>query len=276
MNIGFFNEVGRVQMPALVHLSRLGYNYFGKISEKNNDIDDDTNILINIFKAQFKKLNPSSNENPDNILQEIKRILYNNDLGKEFYQKLTSISPIKLIDFENIENNAFHYVAELVYKSDQNEFRPDITLFINGLPLVFIEVKKPNNTNGMQDERERMNKRVSNQKFRRFINITQLMIFSNNMEYDSQSLGIPIQGAFYCTGARKNVSFNCFREENKKNLEVAPFIRNYPYKEINPSLEKKILSDFNCIAIKGANHYKTNLEENSPTNRIITSMCAPE
>ena len=28
-----FNEATRVQMPALVHLNRLGYNYFGKISE---------------------------------------------------------------------------------------------------------------------------------------------------------------------------------------------------------------------------------------------------
>ena len=32
---GKFNEATRVQMPALVHLTRLGYTYFGKISEES-------------------------------------------------------------------------------------------------------------------------------------------------------------------------------------------------------------------------------------------------
>ena len=43
-----FNEATRVQMPALVHLHRLGYNYFGKISEDmaNTVYDPETNILI--------------------------------------------------------------------------------------------------------------------------------------------------------------------------------------------------------------------------------------
>ena len=29
-----FNEATRVQMPAMVHLTRLGYSYFGKINEE--------------------------------------------------------------------------------------------------------------------------------------------------------------------------------------------------------------------------------------------------
>lgn len=54
-----FNEATRVQMPALVHLSRLGYKYFGKITEDMKGIkyDGDTNILLEVFKEQFKKLN---------------------------------------------------------------------------------------------------------------------------------------------------------------------------------------------------------------------------
>ena len=46
-----FNEATRVQMPALVHLHRLGYNYFGKISEDmaNTVYDPETNILIDVF-----------------------------------------------------------------------------------------------------------------------------------------------------------------------------------------------------------------------------------
>lgn len=118
------------------------------------------------------------------ILQQIRQELDNDDLGRSFYNRLKSVSPIRLIDFNHPENNVFHFTAEFTCKRDQEEFRPDITLFVNGLPLVFIEVKKPNNHGGMVAESERMNKlRFPNKKFRRFINITQLMIFSNNKEF---------------------------------------------------------------------------------------------
>ena len=58
-----FNEMTRVQMPALVHLTRLGYSYFGKISEDMAGVvyDSDTNILKDIFLSQFRKLNPDFN-----------------------------------------------------------------------------------------------------------------------------------------------------------------------------------------------------------------------
>ena len=50
-----FNEATRVQMPALVHLTRLGYKYIGKMTEDmaGSVYDPDTNILINVFKEQF-------------------------------------------------------------------------------------------------------------------------------------------------------------------------------------------------------------------------------
>lgn len=274
-----FNEATRVQMPALVHLSRLGYKYFGKITEDMKGIkyDGDTNILLEVFKDQFKKLNPAHAGEVEEVLRSIRQELDNDDLGKSFYKRLVAISPTKLIDFENINNNTFNYTAEFTCKNGQDEFRPDITLFVNGLPLVFIEVKKPNNKGGMVAESTRMNnQRFPNKKFRRFINITQLMIFSNNMEYETLGGITPIQGAFYCTGARDTTKFNCFREENPANADIAPFIKDFPYLEINQDMEKQILSDFNCQVIHTSPEYQTNLNENTPTNRIITSMCSKQ
>ena len=275
----YFNEATRVQMPALVHLTRLGYKYIGKISEEqaNGFYQPETNILIDEFKNQFTKLNPEYNGNVEEILENIKQELNNNDLGKQFYKRLTSESPTKLIDFKNIENNSFYCTAEFTCKNENEEFRPDITLFINGLPLVFIEVKRPNNQGGIIAESNRMNdKRFPNKKFRRFINITQLMMFSNNMEYDTMGGIVPIQGAFYCTASKKKAFFNCFREDIKGNVQIADFIKNYPYKEIDKDLERKILSDFNNQVIHTAPEYQTNLNINTPTNRIITSMCSKE
>ena len=47
-----FNELTRVQMPGLVHLTRLGYQYFGKIKEESAGTvyDPDTNILLEVFE----------------------------------------------------------------------------------------------------------------------------------------------------------------------------------------------------------------------------------
>ena len=274
-----FNEATRVQMPAMMHLTRLGYSYFGKINEDmaGNVYDPDTNILIDVFKQQFEFLNPSAKGEFGQTFRAIRQELANDDLGKSFYKRLTTASPVRLIDFENPQNNSFHFTAEFTCKNGLDEFRPDITLFVNGLPLCFIEVKKPNNHGGMVAESKRMNhERFPNRKFRRFINITQLMIFSNNMEYDTMGGIVPIQGAFYCTAARECAPFNCFREENPSNLPIAPFIKEYPYENIKQDEEKRILSDFNCQVIHHTPEYQTNLDVNTPTNRILTSMCSPE
>lgn len=274
-----FNEATRVQMPAMMHLTRLGYSYFGKINEDmaGNVYNPDTNILIDVFKQQFEFLNPSAKGEFGQTFRAIRQELANDDLGKSFYKRLTTASPVRLIDFENPQNNSFHFTAEFTCKNGQDEFRPDITLFVNGLPLCFIEVKKPNNHGGMVAESKRMNhERFPNRKFRRFINITQLMIFSNNMEYDTMGGIVPIQGAFYCTAAREYAPFNCFREENPSNLPIAPFIKEYPYENIKQDEEKRILSDFNCQVIHHTPEYQTNLDVNTPTNRILTSMCSPE
>lgn len=274
-----FNEATRVQMPAMVHLTRLGYTYFGKISEDDANVvyDKDTNILIDVFCSQFDKLNPQHAGEGLQTLQVIRQELKNDDLGRAFYSRLKSVSPIRLIDFEHPENNKFQFTAEFTCKNGQDEFRPDITLFVNGLPLCFIEVKKPNNSGGMVAESRRMNlQRFPNKKFRSFINITQLMIFSNNMEYDAMGGIVPLQGAFYCTAAREFAPFNCFREENRSNFDVAPYNRDFPYKQINKEVEKAILKDYNCQVIHTTPEYQTNLNVNTPTNRILTSMCSPE
>lgn len=50
---------------------------------------------------------------------------------------------VKLVDFEHPENNLFSTVNQLVVKENQNEKRLDVVLFVNGLPLVVVELKNP-------------------------------------------------------------------------------------------------------------------------------------
>ncbi|MEX1384010.1 type I restriction endonuclease, partial [Lutibacter sp.] len=98
-----FNEDSRVKIPSILHLTRLGYNY---ISLKDAIIDESTNIFTDIFKSSIQKINEGIKENEvDRLFQDISLLLDNEDLGKAFYEHLTEKSGIKLIDFENFENN---------------------------------------------------------------------------------------------------------------------------------------------------------------------------
>jgi type I restriction enzyme R subunit len=152
-----FNEDSRVKIPAILHLVRLGYEY---ISLKDHSWDLDTNIFPNLFLDAVANLNPDeARDDLNRLLEELNLTLDNEDLGKAFYEKITDQSGVKLVDFEDFDRNTFHVVTELTCQNGDEEFRPDITLLINGMPLVFIEVKKPNNREGVLAERDHMNRR---------------------------------------------------------------------------------------------------------------------
>jgi len=257
-----FNEDSRVKIPTILHLVRLGYSY---LSLSGQSWDEATNIFTNIFKDSIKRINPElTDDDASRLYNEIALCLENEDLGKAFYEKLINRSGTRLVDFENFDNNSFHVATELSYKKDDEEFRPDIILLINGMPLVFIEVKKPNNQDGILAERKRIQTRFQNKKFRNFVNITQLMVFSNNMEYDDSSLQ-QIEGAFYATPSYQKSIFNYFREEEKFNLSEL-------LKEDSEEIENLVLRDTNYVGIKNSAEFITNKNPDSPTNRICTSL----
>ena len=259
-----FNEDTRVKIPSILHLTRLGYEY---LSLKDSSWDEDTNIFKGIFASSIKKINQKLELKDDEInrlYEDTSLLLDNDDLGLAFYEKITQVSGVKLIDFENFGNNTLNVVTELTYKNGDDEFRPDIILLINGMPLVFIEVKKPNNKEGVIAERKRINTRFQNKAFKRFVNLTQIMIFSNNMEYDDMSPE-PIEGAFYATTSYDKPIFNYFREE--ENLDLATLL-----KPLDDEVENFVLKDNNFPAIKHNPEFLINKDPNTPTNRISTSL----
>ncbi len=261
-----FNENTRVKIPAILHLCRLGYDYL-PLSMAKWDIT--TNIFTDVFNESIKRINPEI-EDADikRTYENISLALDNEDLGEAFSNMLNASSGVRLIDYKDFNNNSFHVVTELTYKNGDDEFRPDITLLINGLPLVFIEVKKPNNQEGVLAERDRINARFKNKKFRKFINISQVLVFSNNMEYDVESIE-PIQGAFYSSTSYSAANFNCFREE--ETFDLATLL-----KPEDDQLENLVLKDNNLSAIKYSPEFITNKEPNTPTNRIIISLFSRE
>jgi len=264
--VSTFNEDSRVKVPALLHLTRLGYEY---LSLKDADWDPRCNIFSAIFRSSISRINPDLDPaGVQRLLDEVHLELQNDDLGKAFYKRLTARSGRRLIDFDNLENNKFHVVTELPYENGDDNFRPDITLLVNGLPLAMVEVKKRLNPGGILEERRRMDRRHANRKFRHFFNQLQLMVFSNNMEYDDAAAE-PLQGAFYAASTYGEAHFNYFREERAASLtgSIGP---------LDAGIEDLILNDTNLVSIKDTAEFERNKLVETPTNRLLTSLFSRE
>lgn len=274
-----FSEDSRVKFPTLMHLMSMGFKYVSLkglktkyIIAPKTEFDPLTNILTDYFTEAYNKLNPNvENGAAGKLLAKIQSSLMNDDLGRQFYNEILLNAGERIIDLSSpvnfYKNNTFQVATEMTCgDKDSDNYRPDITLFVNGLPLAFIEVKKENNHKGIQAETDRMKQRFVNPKYRRFLNLTQIMVFSNDMEYDNNEV-TPTIGAFYATIGKKNTKYNCFREEGQDSFPIERHIRQVTLQE-----EEILLRDNNVPQYKNSSEYKTNCLANTPTKRMCDSL----
>ena len=268
-----FSELTRVQIPAALHLMRMGYTYLSRNSKEIEERDPDTNILVSVFKEQFLTFNNYlTDEDFERELANIKLELDQNDLGRSFFKRIQGQEGAVYIDWENPEANTFHLALEVTCQNGQDEFRPDIVVFINGLPLSYIEVKQPNairdGKTGIQSEQDRTRYRFENRKFRRFNNITQLIALSDNLPYISGQ-GQQKQGSYYGSNAYSKTKFNAFKEEREVDF----------LNSIVPLTDEQIdfvLEDVKRFALKSQPEFTTNLQPDTPCNTFLSSLYQKE
>lgn len=270
-----FDENTRVKIPATLQFMRIGYTYQ---SLKDSDIDFNTKIFVNRFGPALERINGRDFSDSEimSVVSEIFKLMRNNDLGRSLYMRLTDqTADIRLIDFDNPLNNDFAVVDELPFTIEQgtenDSFRPDINILINGMPLAFLEVKKPNNEGGIQAEFDRMiNKRLATPAYRKFFNLIQFVSFSNNMDYendDSDDVSMIRAGSFYTTPNGQKTTFSFFREDE------AGYLENYPYVDITEEESRRIVKDLGYdSAVYDTDEFQTNNRVNTPCNRFITSV----
>jgi type I restriction enzyme R subunit len=171
MNTPSFKEDHISQIPALQLLQNLGYEYLmPKEVEQYRNQRTSTVLLLPIVKEQLKKINSFTYRGKtytfsDATIDEAVKDLQQLDLasgfmaaniniydwltkGKSYDETIGNVkrSPmIRLIDWEQPERNIYHVVEEFSVKREGREdtYRPDIVLFVNGIPLVVIEAKRP-------------------------------------------------------------------------------------------------------------------------------------
>ncbi|WQV92528.1 type I restriction endonuclease subunit R [Helicobacter pylori] len=252
-----YNEITRVQVPALMHLAKLSYNFIPQKDKPN--LDTATNILTDSFTQAFERLNPNPTKNAKDSLAEMKKRLNYDDLGKSFYEYLLK-SEHQIIDFDNPNNNLYEMMAELPYKS----LRTDITLFINGLPLVNIEVKQPYAKQGIREEKDRHIQRYENPENKIFYNLAQIWLFSDNLPYDENN---PDQGVFYSTSY--SPIFQRFVEAHRLDITPPENDENHQNHRSLEEIQKRILNEFN---LKDTDTLES--PKDTPTNSLLTSFCS--
>lgn len=167
-----FKENDISQRPAIELLQKLGYQYLSPEEAMELRGEKSSNVLLeDILRQQLRQLNSIrigshsearfSEQNIENGIAAMRNVpmeggylnaneaVYNMlTLGKAFEQSIDGDKKsytMRYIDWQHPENNVFHVTEEFaVTRAGSNDtYRPDIVLFVNGIPLVVIECKRP-------------------------------------------------------------------------------------------------------------------------------------
>ncbi len=172
MEIPSFKEDHISQIPALQLLQKLGYTYLSpEEAEELRGNKTGQVILEPILRKQLHEINSIqvssskmaffSDANIENGIQALKDIPMNEGyiaaskkayelitLGKALEQSIDGDKKsftMQYIDWKNLNNNVFHVTEEysVMRIGSKDHYRPDVVLFVNGIPLCVIECKRP-------------------------------------------------------------------------------------------------------------------------------------
>ncbi len=196
-------------IPALQMLIKLGYKYLTPeeaLIERGNKT---TNVILervleNWLRDKNKIVSKGgqyrfSNINITNAVQSLKQVLFDGlvrtnekiydliSLGKSFEENIqgsTKSYTMKYIDWENVENNVFHVTNEFDVETNDGKKhrRPDIVLFVNGIPFVVIECKRPDIDGSIDEAISQMIRNQGNNEIPNLFLYTQLLLVLNKNE----------------------------------------------------------------------------------------------
>lgn len=279
------NEKTLSQIPAVQLLINLGYEYLSPAETLKERQSRSSNVLLeNILRSQLKRINRIqyrgneylfSEENIQSAIEKLKNVRYDGllktnesiydllTLGTAMEQTIEGNSKsfnLNYIDWRNPERNSFHVTVEyIVQRSRSTEtVRPDIVLFVNGIPFSVIECKAP-----QIDVAQAVSQSIRNQNddyIPKLFTYTQLLLATNKND------------AKYATTGSATKFWSIWKE---KQTETGNPEFEKLQELVNKSLEKDIISKIaSTFNIEPETLEKERLV--TEQDRTIYSLCRPE
>ena len=289
-----FKEDHISQIPALLLLQKLGYTYLSPGEALSLRGGNTANVLLEpILRKQLERINTIqvsnskttlfSNQNIDKGIEAIRDVPMNegfmaasqsvHDLlsfGKALEQSIDGDKKsfnLRYIDWQNIGNNVFHVTPEFAVKrAGMNEtYRPDIVLFVNGIPLCVIECKRPDVKDSIE---QAISQHLRNQQAD---GIRSLYIYSTLL------LGLATQKASYGTTGTPAKFWSIWREQFSSIEDEVKYKEGLD-KMVNsacPDSGKVFDEDFhyskNYFSLRANQHIEPSVQDT-----YLYSLCRPE
>src|SRR3989338_2522854 len=211
-----FNEQVTIENYIIKFIKdKLGFEYI-KPEEFTKYRELETEYIITpLLERAISALNPTANESEiKSVIREVRKIDANDDFLKTLREGVNlmntetrQMQDYKLIDFINPANNQFVVTNQFYFEGDTENIRPDIMVFVNGLPLVDIEAKSPTAS-------EAVNFENGIDQIKRYEKVARKLFIPNCFNIASDGL----KTVYGATGAQKQYFFQWRDEEIEKEL----------------------------------------------------------
>ncbi|HKX27699.1 MAG TPA: HsdR family type I site-specific deoxyribonuclease [Blastocatellia bacterium] len=280
------------QIPALQLLQNLGYLYLRPqevFLERKGKL---SNVLLEgILEQQLRKLNritfrgqlhEFSNANIQAAIQALKEVsltdglIHANEkvydllsLGKSLEQTIdgdTKSFTLNYIDWKSPENNLFHVVEEFEVEraGSHQACRPDIVLFVNGIPFVTIECRRPEAKRSIEEAIAQQLRHQSGAYIPRLFIYSQLLLAVNQVEAKYATTGTPPE--FW---SRWQEQWNATRDFQQ---EVGRPVN----KPLSREQKEKLFADRFAYARPHFEELEIEQRPVTEQDRAIYSLCRPE
>lgn len=276
------------QIPALQLLQNLGYTYLTPEEVLKERQDKLSNViledileqqLLKFNKIQFKgKIYPFSPASIRGAIDAIKNVpmfdglvttnskIYDLlTLGKSFEESIGNDRKsftINYIDWNNIENNVFHVAEEFEVNrtSSDKKYRPDIVLFVNGIPLCIIECKRPDIKGPLEEAKSQHLRNQQEDGIPHLYKYSQILLALTSNKVQYATTGTPRK--FWAT----------WKEQKLKESDLQELVN----KPLSDEQKDKLFAD----RFKYVRKYFDNIEAEgrlvTEQDKLLYSLCQPQ
>lgn len=280
-----FDEAKQSQLPAVELLINMGFKYLSRgDTAHQRDMDNSKFILKEIAFEKLKAINSYeykgnthqfSDKSISDAIEELENIPLEGllDTSKDVYHMLMSIAGktikefidgknqsfnFRYIDFDKPENNDYHVTVEFEAEG-KSGIRPDILLFVNGIPMAIIENKKSGTA--VKEAITQMNRNQGPDYCPKLFVYPQLLIATNKTELKYGTTGTPAK--FYTHWREKDV------DKKESDAKIDKLIS----KVIDSKLYGQICADLNGSTM---GHKQIIMREISEQDRGIFHLLEPK